>query len=494
MNGYERTISFRLNPIVTGVNHNQTTTVSKTVSYSGGSATLNGNAFTTGTTITQAGNYQLIITGVNDEPFTYDFVLTEVVTGLTNNSTYAGEVTPTITGAVSMTLNGNAYSSGTKITNPGDQILIITGVNNYERTYNFFVNLVVTGVTHQSIYTNTPVTIVFSGGSATLNGNLFTSTTTISHVGHYELIILGVNDFSQTITFTIQPNIQNLTNGITYQGSVTPSILGSNITFLLNGEAYNSGTIIDNPGANELLIQSSIGDYSKLINFDIELIINISNSETYHNITTPQFSGGIATLNGERFESNTPILTFGSFSLIIQGYRNDFEVVYLFSISPFTISLPQQSSIYESYSLDIISLHDLTEVFHNGEKTTETKNILLIGHHQVKVYFSGMLLEDKTFTVEPTYIQDGTTLYEPLIFNQLLAEVKINQVTMNGNVRIDSSGSYFIQVYGVNDYYHEFTFHVVNVIEDISQFSIIPISIGGVIVLFTWFIRKRFVQ
>jgi beta-xylosidase len=80
------------------------------------------------------------------------------------------------------------------------------------------------------------------------------------------------------------------------------------------------------------------------------------------------------------------------------------------------------------------------------------------------------------------------------MFPQLPALVKINQVEMNADVRIDASGSYFVQVYGVNDYYNELTFHVVNVIEDISLLSVVPISVAGVIPLLSWLLRKRFVK
>jgi hypothetical protein len=403
-------------------------------------------------------------------------------------------VTPTITGAVSMTLNGNAYTSGTRINTPGSYSLIVIGVNDYQQTYTFFVDLVITGVSHQSIYTNAALTIVFSGGSATLNGDPFTSGSFVNDVGHYEFIVLGVNDFVQTLTFTNQPDVQNLINGTTYEGSVLPSISGSNISITLNGESYTNGITINNPGFNQLIIQSSIGDYSMVIDFDIQLLINIVNSTTYHNIVTPQFSGGIASLNDESFVSNSSILTFGSFTLTVRGYRNDFEATYQFNISPFTIDLPQLNSIHETFQLEISSLHDLTEVFHNGQKTIESINIYLIGYHFVKVYFAGTLIEDISFTIEPTYFLNETTFYEPLMFPQLPALVKINQVEMNADVRIDASGSYFVQVYGVNDYYHELTFHVVNVIEDISLLSVFPISVAGVIPLLSWLLRKRFVK
>jgi len=440
-----------------------------------------------------AGNFVLSY----DDDFVFKqitFAVREQISQLVDGATYAGEVTPTITGAVSMTLNGNAYTSGTRINTPGSYSLIVIGVNDYQQTYTFFVDLVITGVSHQSIYTNAALTIGFSGGSATLNGDPFTSGSIVNDVGHYEFIVLGVNDFMQTLTFTNRPDVQNLIDGTTYEGSVLPSISGSNITITLNGESYTNGITINNPGFNQLIIQSSIGDYSMVIDFDIQLLINIVNSTIYHNIVTPQFSGGIASLNGESFVSNSSILTFGSFTLTVRGYRNDFEATYQFNISPFTIDLPQLNSIHETFQLEISSLHDLTEVFHNGQKTIESINIYLIGYHFVKVYFAGTLIEDISFTIEPTYFLNETTFYEPLMFPQLPALVKINQLEMNADVRIDASGSYFVQVYGVNDYYHELTFHVVNVIEDISLLSVVPISVAGVIPLLSWLLRKRFVK
>ncbi|WP_055747487.1 Ig-like domain-containing protein [Brevibacillus choshinensis] len=61
---------------------------------------------------------------------------------------------------------------------------------------------IVTGVTDSSIY-NSDVTITFNKGSAKLNGADFTSGTTVSQEGRYNLIVTDTSGLSTTVHFTI---------------------------------------------------------------------------------------------------------------------------------------------------------------------------------------------------------------------------------------------------------------------------------------------------
>ena len=75
--------------------------------------------------------------------------------------------------AGSITLNEVSYQLGTPIYEPGDHTMVLVGVNDYLITYTFTIDLVVTGFVDGRTYPNS-ITPVFSGGSATLNGVSFT--------------------------------------------------------------------------------------------------------------------------------------------------------------------------------------------------------------------------------------------------------------------------------------------------------------------------------
>src|SRR5690606_39893332 len=84
-----------------------------------GIATLNGEAFTSGTVITDEDNYTLVVTDAAGNPDTVNFVVDKTVpeiTGVDDGATYNADVTPPVNEGTG-TLNGEAFTSGTVITN-----------------------------------------------------------------------------------------------------------------------------------------------------------------------------------------------------------------------------------------------------------------------------------------------------------------------------------------------------------------------------------------
>ncbi|MCQ4086847.1 InlB B-repeat-containing protein [Saccharibacillus sp. JS10] len=113
-----------------------------------------------------------------------------VINNVSNGGIYNHPVTPTVTNNGSATLNGVPFTSGTAITQDGKYTLI--AINAYGTAQvQFEIDLtppILSGLTDNSLQTTAP-TITFNEGTALLNGVPFTSGTTISQEGNYEIVV-----------------------------------------------------------------------------------------------------------------------------------------------------------------------------------------------------------------------------------------------------------------------------------------------------------------
>jgi hypothetical protein len=109
-----------------------------------------------------------------------------------------------------------------------------------------------------------PLFVNASGGSITLNGEVFVDGAVLSEIGTYTLNIIGNNGHVENIVFNIVPNVEGVENASVYYNSVTPLIDGG--ILMLNGEEFISGTEIIEEGVYQLVI-SGVGGYQQIINF-----------------------------------------------------------------------------------------------------------------------------------------------------------------------------------------------------------------------------------
>ena len=315
VNGYSNTINFSISLVEGGIVDGATYYDEATYTFSGGSATLDGNAYESGTKITEIGNHTIVVTGSTDYEKTISFVIVPTIENIEDGQTYDGSVTPLISGGT-ITLDGNAYSSGVKITQPGDHVIVISGSNNYSKTINFSISLIDSGIENGDSFVEI-ARYTFSGGSATLDGDSYTSGTEITEIGNHTIIVTGEGSFSKTIQFVIEPYIEGLLDGETYDGSITPTIRGGTVT--LDGEPFESGTTIIDPGEHVILIEGK-NDYKKEISFSISLQDDgIVDGGHYEDSASYTFSGGFATLDGKPYTSNTKITEIGNHTLIVSG-------------------------------------------------------------------------------------------------------------------------------------------------------------------------------
>ncbi|WP_165921291.1 hypothetical protein, partial [Paenibacillus albiflavus] len=102
--------------------------VNKTITFNEGTATLNGSAFISGSTVSAEGDYTLVVTDAAGNVTTVSFTIDKtapVVSGVTNGGLY--NVNKTITfNEGTATLNGSAFISGSTVSAEGDYTLVVT--------------------------------------------------------------------------------------------------------------------------------------------------------------------------------------------------------------------------------------------------------------------------------------------------------------------------------------------------------------------------------
>lgn len=133
-----------------------------------------------------------------------------VVNGIVDGNVYTSSVTITFNEGTA-TLNGNSFTSGTTVSTSGKYVLIVEDSAKNKTTVNFELLIpipdttapIVSGVVNNTVY-NSSVVVVFNEGTATLNGNSFASGTTVSTSGKYVLIVEDAAKNKTTVNFELK--------------------------------------------------------------------------------------------------------------------------------------------------------------------------------------------------------------------------------------------------------------------------------------------------
>ncbi|WP_458124497.1 InlB B-repeat-containing protein [Paenibacillus sp. Z3-2] len=128
--------------------------------------------------------------------------LAPIVSGVTDEGIYNQTVTPTFNSGTAL-LNGSAFTSGTPVTEDGDYTLVVTNHIGSTTVHFSIdtVPPVVTGVINDGIYDASP-TITFNEGTATLDGSPFLSGETFNVEGEHVLVVTDAAGNTTTIHFS----------------------------------------------------------------------------------------------------------------------------------------------------------------------------------------------------------------------------------------------------------------------------------------------------
>jgi len=257
--------------------------VSFTWSEAGATATLNGEAYTSGTEISAEGSYELKLFDKAGNCATYTFEI--------DKTTPVGELVGVANGGATntgvsfswkdnyyvATLNDASYIKNTTISSEGSYELKLFDEAGNSNIYSFTIDRTaptgtLTGVANGGVTKNT-VSFEWkeANASATLNGNNYISNASISAEGVYTLILTDLAGNSTTYNFeidkssasmTFSQSYNNVNDTLYFKNSFYASWTEAGATATLNGEAYTSGTEISAEGSYELIITDLAGNES----------------------------------------------------------------------------------------------------------------------------------------------------------------------------------------------------------------------------------------
>ncbi|TDL71131.1 DUF1533 domain-containing protein [Rhodococcus qingshengii] len=124
--------------------------------------------------------------------------------GVENNGHYNKDVIITFNEATAK-LDGGDYTSGAAVTSEGSHTLVVTDAAGNETTIQFTIDKtapVVAGVSNNGLY-NHDVTVIFSEGTATLNGDAISNGTVVSKEGTYTVKVTDYAGNVTTVKFTM---------------------------------------------------------------------------------------------------------------------------------------------------------------------------------------------------------------------------------------------------------------------------------------------------
>ncbi|GKU78210.1 S-layer homology domain-containing protein [Paenibacillus sp. L3-i20] len=383
--GNATTVKFTIDktaPVVAGVTEGTLYNATVKPTFTEGKATLDGDPYTSGTAISADKAYQLVVTdragNVTSIKFSID-TTAPVVTGVMDGKHYNKAVSPDFVEGTA-TLNGKAYTSGTAISAENDYVLIVKDAAGNATTGKFTIDKtapVVTGVTNGSLY-NATVKPTFTEGTATLDGDLYTSGTAISADKTYQLVVTDKAGNVTTIKFSIDktaPVIIGVTDGTHYNKTVSPAFTEGTAT--LNGKAFTSGTAISAEGDYVLIVKDTAGN-ATTVKFTIDktapVVTGITNDARYYSTVSPTFTEGKATLNGKPYSSGTAITSQGEYTLVVTdtaGNRTKiaFKIEIMYYGGSYNVTTePNGLSIQSGSSTEMLKNAKVSN--NNGKKIT----------------------------------------------------------------------------------------------------------------------------
>lgn len=156
-------------PTVSGVSNNSVYNTDKTITFDKGTATLDGAVFTNGSTVRTEGQHTLIVTDAVGNSTTVVFTIDKtapIVTGITSGGFYTSNKTITFNEGTA-TLDGNAFTSGDTVSKEGKHTLTVTDVSGNKTTIAF------------TIYKTAPVISMKTGNKKVKNGAFSSGAVTV---------------------------------------------------------------------------------------------------------------------------------------------------------------------------------------------------------------------------------------------------------------------------------------------------------------------------
>ncbi|MBQ9448466.1 MAG: hypothetical protein IJU60_01160 [Acholeplasmatales bacterium] len=336
--------------------------------------------------ITFFGNHVCKVVGVNGYEVSYTFDI-ELDTNLMNDSEYLKNI--------NVVANADIYINNIKTNKSsfvGYNEVTFKGLNK-EATYNVLIKELVEGFNNDKYLANALINIS-NISSITLDGKIKESvdgnvTLNVSEVGNHSFIINGLNDYhSVSYTFTVIEDLPLLENNNTFTNEIIINV--DNVkSLLLNGLPFTSGDKVSLIGTYTLEV-IGINDYSNEYHFQITYAISgIENDGVYVGHAQATATNVVMMLDGEAYNSGDVITIVGYHKLVVSGDGSENTYIYDFVILPDL----SQNEIINDYELNNVVINDPKSFYVDSASKLE---MLLNG----SVYDGGLITKAGIYKLE----------------------------------------------------------------------------------------------
>lgn len=212
-------------PLIVGAENGRTYSEPVTIHFNRGVAELDGEEFFDGETVYQNGRHLLNVVD-GERRSTVLFFLSYTPASFEVSESAQG-VTLTYSGGTA-TLDGVPYESGTLVNTPGWHLFALTDSLGDVRTHQFYCDLplpAVAGVEDGGMYSH-PVRISLAGnGEALLDGVPFRNEVVVTSDGEHTLTVSN-GERSQTYRFTLQTGVKEYENELSRSGVISDAAHG----------------------------------------------------------------------------------------------------------------------------------------------------------------------------------------------------------------------------------------------------------------------------
>ena len=331
------------------------TDVTFTWTEEGATATLDGQPYTKGSTVSAEGSHTIVLSDVAGNATTYTFEIDRTppegeLSGVTNGSITNNNVTFTwVESGAYATLNGDLYTKRNLITAEGVYTLVLCDAANNESIYTFEIDKTAPvgelvgvengGITNSSVY----FTWTEVGATATLNNIPYIAETNLTYIGAYKIILKDIAGNIATYTFTIDTlapvgELNGVENGGITNNTVYFTWNDNSATATLDGQPYAKRDFITSEGKHSIVLTSKAGN-TATYTFEIDKTApegtlngvtngSITNDNVYFTWTE---EGATATLNGQPYYTDSVISLENVYTLILRDVAGN-TATYTFEI------------------------------------------------------------------------------------------------------------------------------------------------------------------
>lgn len=521
----ERVFTISVIPEYSGVRPNEQRTSSFTPIITASSVTINGEAYDDPQTFTELGTYDVVFENIPSFNFSF-----QIIPELNRQDIYSESIAERISlqnNFEELKINGEIFneqfvasrsaivhSTGSTITLNlpyGRHILDVQGVNDYTFSYRI-ENEPQIDIVQES--TTERLSVSVTGADLFINDAFIEDReASFIDIGNYDVEVryfsddfnLDANESVINQTYSINPSIQNISNGGRYTGSITPLISGSGMSLFLNDASVDITQInkeFDVPGDYQIEIQGT-NQFSDILNYSVRVAHNLLDNTFYDEVdlqvTSPNNTVYYRSPDNhypeseETFDYDISLRKPGVYVIETLNFNEEVIDVTRFEILPVAYRFDARDDFL---SINISNLHPDVQIIINGVVRETTNNLDFTAAGQYNLSFDssldGIVYETQTHVISPQIeprVADETNQViryqisndiEEFYLNGRLIE---NEVFLeNQTFSINQNGENSIRIVGENNYIFEYVSNFnnphFNNVTRLSVFAIITSAIG----------------